>query len=279
MGSTKSTKKQLIVPKKPSKLRRARVYIVGESPMVEEYAELCGAHGFEVFVEWNEQPQTIPTFTAQTIKHARTIPSEISLALELTNTDLDRKRKNIQNLDRALPHTSAIVSSSVIVTATEQASWINHRNRLIGMSALPTLIQKPLVEVAPTVFSPKETIEVVQLFFRSVGKELTLVQDRVGMVFPRILCQVINEASFALQEQITTPQDLDTALKLGAGYPQGPVEWADRIGMKQVYAVLSALQQDLQEDRYRISPLLTQLARGGAWWKHAQRNLQEREER
>ncbi|MEK6754786.1 MAG: 3-hydroxyacyl-CoA dehydrogenase family protein [Bacteroidota bacterium] len=269
MGKSKSTKKLESARKKSEEPRRTRVYIVGESPMVEEYAELCGIHGFEVFVEWNEQPAAFPTFTAQTIKRARTIPSEISLALELTNTDLDRKRKNIQNLDRALPPTSAIVSSSVTVTATEQSTWAKYRNRLVGVSALPTLIQKPLVEVAPTVFSPKETIEVIQRFFHSLGKELALVQDRIGLVLPRILCQLINEASFALQEQIATPQDLDTAMKLGTGFPLGPIEWADKIGMKQVYAVLSALQRDLQEDRYRISPLLAQLAQGGTWWKQA----------
>ena len=87
------------------------------------------------------------------------------------------------------------------------------------------------------------------------------------MVLPRILCQVINEAAFALIEEIATPQDIDKTLKLGARFPLGPIEWAEQIGLKQVYAVLAALQADLQEERYRIAPLLKQMAVTGEWWK------------
>jgi 3-hydroxybutyryl-CoA dehydrogenase len=58
-------------------------------------------------------------------------------------------------------------------------------------------------------------------------------------------------------------------MKLGTNYPLGPVEWADKIGLKQVVAVLSALERDLQEDRYRSSPLLKQIAQSGVWWKQA----------
>jgi 3-hydroxybutyryl-CoA dehydrogenase len=124
-----------------------------------------------------------------------------------------------------------------------------------------------LIEVAPTVFSPAETIQVVRRFFESVGKEIELVQDRVGMVFPRIICQIINEAAFALQEEIASPEDIDTAMRVGANFPIGPIQWADKLGMRHVYAVLSALHSDLGEERYRISPLLRQMALSGEWWK------------
>ena len=87
------------------------------------------------------------------------------------------------------------------------------------------------------------------------------------MVLPRILCQLINESVFALQDDIATPRDIDTAMKLGANYPKGPLEWAELIGVRQVFAVLSAIQQDLNEDRYRVSPLLKQMAIAGEWWK------------
>ena len=125
------------------------------------------------------------------------------------------------------------------------------------------------MEVAPTVHSPKETLEVVRRFFNSVGKEIELVQDRVGMVLPRVLCQIINEAVFALQEDVASPQDIDTAMKLGLNYPLGPIEWADRIGFRHVYAVLAALENDLKEDRYRVAPLLKQMAQAGEWWKQS----------
>ncbi len=244
---------------------KALIYIIGESPMVEEYAELCTSKGYEVLTRWNETDNQ--TSKLKIAMRSSAIPSKTSLALELTNTDIDQKKKNLQKLDKALSPTSAVLSSSVTVTATEQSTWIKNRHRLVGIGILPTLSQRPLVEIAPTVYSPKETMEVVHRFFQSIGKEIEIVQDRVGMVLPRVLCQLINEAAFALQEDIASPQDIDTAMKLGTNYPFGPIEWADKIGVRQVYAVLSALENDLGEERYRASPLLKQVVQTGEWWR------------
>ena len=198
-----------------------------------------------------------------------------SIAVELTNTDLTAKRKNLERIAKALPETAPILSSSITVTATEQSSWITGKHRLVGISALPAFIEKTLVEAAPTIYSPKETIEVVKLFFHSIGKEIEIVQDRIGMVLPRILCQVINEAAFAVTEDIASPKDIDTVLKLGVQFPLGPIEMAEKIGLKQVYAVLTALYADLHEERYRISPLLKQMAQTGEWWEPASQDKQE----
>jgi 3-hydroxybutyryl-CoA dehydrogenase len=246
---------------------KAIVYIVGESPIVEEHVALCSSHGYAVVYNLEARGQIPRNIESGPARRSSKIPGNVSFALELTNIDLEKKRKNLEAIDKALPATRAIVSSSVTVSATEQSSWVNHKGRLVGFCSLPTLIETGLVEVAPTVFSPAETIQVVQRFFRSVGKETELVQDRVGMVFPRIICQVINEAAFALQEEIAAPQDIDMAMRVGSNFPLGPIEWADKLGMRQVYAVLSALHRDLGEDRYRISPLLRQMALSETLWK------------
>ncbi|MEX2117660.1 MAG: 3-hydroxyacyl-CoA dehydrogenase family protein [Bacteroidota bacterium] len=244
--------------------QKASVYVVGEVPMVDEYADLCREKGYEVFTHRiSDQGAS----SAKSLKKSATVPRGIHLALELTNTDIESKRNNIRKLDEGLPPTCAILSSSVTVSASEQATWIKGKHRLVGFAALPSFSRQPLAEVAPTVHSPAETLEVVRRFFGSLGKECEYVQDRVGMVLPRILCQIMNEACFVLQDEVANPQDIDTAMKLGVHYPHGPVEWADRIGFQQVFAVLAALQNDLQEDRYRIAPLLKQMAQTGEWWK------------
>jgi 3-hydroxybutyryl-CoA dehydrogenase len=253
----------------------ALLFITGESPMVEQYAELCATHGFNICVSWNEQPLQKPEFKSSDIKISSAISEKTSLAIELTNIDLLAKKKNLERMDKALPDTAPILSSSITVTATEQSSWISRKHRLAGIAAMPTFIEKPLVEVAPTIYSPKETIEVVKRFFLSLDKEIEIVQDRIGMVFPRILCQVINEAAFAVTEDIATPQDIDMALKLGIQFPLGPIEWAEKIGLEQVYAVLTALYSDLQEERYRVAPLLKQMAITGEWWKQISLTKQE----
>jgi 3-hydroxybutyryl-CoA dehydrogenase len=255
---------------------KAIVYIVGEVANVEVYAALCANHGYAVLYYCPESAALPASLSPIGARRQSKVPATASFALELTNVDLEQKRRNLELLDKTLPATTAIASSSVTVTATEQASWIRQKHRLVGCSILPTLTDKPLVEVAPTVFSPAATVQVVQKFFGSLGKEIELVQDRIGMVFPRILCQMINEAAFALQEEIANPEDLDLAMKIGAGYPVGPIAWAEGIGLKQLCAVLKALSQDLGEERIRISPLLTQMAHSGSWWQRTQAIPKER---
>jgi 3-hydroxybutyryl-CoA dehydrogenase len=256
--------------------KRTSVYLIGDYQMVAEFVSLCSSHGFFAFFDFNTAPDSVLTFDPKFSRKSAKIPKEISFALELTNIDLERKRQNLELLDRTLPASTAIASSSVTVSATEQSTWIKHKSRLVGCSALPSISQKPLIEIAPTAFTPTGTVSVVQRFFQSIGKEIELVQDRVGMVFPRIVCQMINEAAFALQEEVATPRELDVAMKIGANYPLGPIEWADRIGLEHVYAVLRALHGDLGEDRYCVAPLLKQMAVSGSWWHRSPAPNEER---
>ncbi len=235
--------------------RRQKIFLCGEPKLVSEFGEVCHAADFDIFCKLNT-PSSLPKFFKKTTTVSRTV----LLAVELTNIDLEIKKKNLRWLDKALPPSTIILTSSITISATEQASWIKHPSRLIGISAFPTLTKEHLVEIAPTQFTERKYISSAQEFFISIGKEISVVQDRIGMVMPRILCQLINEAFFTLTENIASPADIDTAMKLGTGYPNGPVEWANRIGLPSVIAVLEQLHRDLGEDRYRIAPLLKQLS-------------------
>ncbi len=230
-------------------------FITGESPLVEELSGQCGSAGHVSGAGSRVVPRN-----SGAIRKAQ-------CAFELTNTDLPQKKKNLQMLDRYLRAEAVIVSSSVTVTATEQASWIKHPGRLIGMSALPTFLAGNLYELAPTIWTSTGTIGEAQKHLGAIGKEFSIVQDRIGLVLPRIVCMIINEALFAVMENISTPENIDTAMKLGTNYPMGPIEWGNRIGFRQVLHTLEALHRDLGEDRYRICPLLRQLATGRPWWK------------
>jgi 3-hydroxybutyryl-CoA dehydrogenase len=251
-----------------SKTEKALVYILGEVRMVEQYAEIFITHGYDVCVSINEPYLEEKTLSPNVIISSN-IPKNTSAAIELTNIDITAKKKNIEKLAKVLPETAPILSSSITITATEQSAWIAGKHRLVGISALPTFIDKPLVEVAPTIYTPKETFDAVTRLFRTIDKEIEIVQDRVGMVLPRILCQIINEAAFAITEDIAAPNDIDKALTLGMNFPLGPIRWAEQIGLDQVYAVLTALSTDLQEERYRIAPILKQMASTGIWWKQS----------
>jgi len=185
------------------------------------------------------------------------------LALELTTISLPTKRERLVQLDTTLPPSSPILSSCVTVTIAEQATWVRHPARLVGIGAFPTLIAGSLIEYVAGEHTNSATRTSAEGFAEQLGKAAVFVEDSVGLVMPRILCMIVNEAYFALLEHVAEPDAIDTAMKLGTNYPRGPVEWAHAIGLRHIVAVLQALQRYYGEDRYRCAPLL---------WKAAQQS-------
>ncbi|MCX7983604.1 MAG: 3-hydroxyacyl-CoA dehydrogenase family protein [Bacteroidetes bacterium] len=246
------------------------VFVCGESPLVEEIACRCASHGYTVFIYLNESPQKTQTnFLHQRISEVTSFPSSCNVAIEVTNTNIEQKRTNIVKLSTSLPHTVPLLSSSVTITASEQTRWIQGKHRLVGIGAFPTLLSKPLIEVAPTIYTPKETLTAVSNFFHTLNGTIEIVEDRVGMVLPRLLCTYINHAFWTLDENIAAPDDIDQAITLGTDFPKGPIELSEKFTFQQIYAVLSALNRELSPQRYTIAPLIRQLALTGAWW-HSQ---------
>ena len=139
--------------------------------------------------------------------------------------------------------------------------------RVVGIGAFPTLLGGPRLELAASLRTGGPAIAAAGEVLARIGKSPSVVQDRVGLVMPRILCMVMNEAFFALTEQVASPADIDTAMKLGTNYPRGPLEWANLIGVGQVVAVLDALRAATGEERYRVAPLLYQMSLETGPWK------------
>lgn len=124
---------------------------------------------------------------------------------------------------------------------------------IIGINALPTFIDRPLLECCAT----HEIDQVVaQEKLKELGLETRFVKSRVGLVTPRIVCMIINEAYYTVQEGTASRKDIDLGMKLGTAYPKGPFEWSEEIGIDHVYETLEALYQDTKDERYKICPLL-----------------------
>ena len=237
--------------------RSQHVHIAGEPVLLREYGSLCLSGKRTVSCRPHlHEPGQLP----KGIRRAASPPPTTVMALELTNIAIDVKRKNLLLLDRALAPEVPIVSSSVTVTVAEQSSWIRTPRRLIGLGALPTLLEGSLVELVASPAADAKIVASVTGFFESLGKEVSLVKDSIGLVMPRVLCTLANEAYFAMMEGVAAGQDIDTAMKLGTNYPAGPVERAGRIGLGSVCAVLSALHRHFGEERYRLAPSLQQAA-------------------
>ncbi len=242
-----------------------RVCIFGESPLLEEYALQCLARGLDVQVRPNTDSGRGNSISLPRKAKKVQRPSRSSdLALELTNTSLEIKRRNLEELDRVLPPQGTILSSSVTTTVAEQGSWIRRPERLVGIGAFPSFLEGSLIELASSRITDAKSLQAAAEFVTVLGKESTVVGDSAGMVLPRIVCMIVNEAYFAMTEGVAPARDIDTAMRLGTNYPHGPVEWGDRIGAGHVRAVLDALYRHYGEDRYRIAPLLLRTCHEGS---------------
>ena len=229
------------------------VHIVGESPLLQEYASRCVEHKIAVTVRPNPQERgSLPSG----VRRSAAIPKATGVAIELTNLSIDVKRKNLIGLDRALAADILILSSCVTVTVAEQSSWLANPRRLVGIGALPSFLDGSLIEMVVTRAASKDIVEKAKGFAELLDKEAVFVQDSVGLVMPRIVCMLANEAYFAMADGVAMADDIDTAMKLGTNYPGGPVEWSEKIGIKQVHAVLSAMHAHFGEERYRVAPAL-----------------------
>jgi 3-hydroxybutyryl-CoA dehydrogenase len=133
----------------------------------------------------------------------------------------------------------------------------------VGFHALPPLRESRLVELTAGPDSAESAVAATGGFFASLGKHTAWVSDGPGLVLGRIVCQVINEAAFALGEGVGSPQDIDAGMVHGLNYPRGILAWADAIGLDHVLGVLDALNLEYGEERYRAAPLLRRLALSG----------------
>ncbi len=124
---------------------------------------------------------------------------------------------------------------------------------LIGMNCLPTFINRDLAELS--VYRDDDKVKVEKLM-NQLNWKYKIVVDRVGMVTPRIIFMIINEACYTVQEGTASINDIDISMKLGTNYPNGPFEWADKIGVKHVYETLEAIYNDTHDERYKICSLL-----------------------
>jgi len=138
----------------------------------------------------------------------------------------------------------------------------------VGFHALPPLTEVGMVELTRGSDSTESAAAVAERFFATLGKRTAWVGDAPGLVLGRIVCQLVNEAAFALGEGVGSAEDIDTGMIHGLNYPRGPLHWADEIGLEHVLSVLDGLFDEHHEERYRAAPLLRRLVWSGRLGRH-----------
>ncbi|MBL0131100.1 MAG: 3-hydroxyacyl-CoA dehydrogenase [Chitinophagaceae bacterium] len=151
-----------------------------------------------------------------------------------------------QRIDKLINLQPALVIVNS-VTGTQEELPLN----FIRINAWPTFLKRTLLEASGIDVILKEKTEKL---FQNFNKKVEWVPDIPGFITPRVICMIINEAYFTLEEEVSSKPEIDTAMKLGTNYPYGPFEWSEKIGLKNVYDLLIKLAQT--NSRYEPSSLL-----------------------
>lgn len=134
------------------------------------------------------------------------------------------------------------------------ATCSSFTNPFIRINAWHGFLKREIIELA----SNKKQYSIVEEIMKTLGWKYQIVADEPGMIAPRIIAMIINEAYFGLEDNISTKEEIDIAMKLGTNYPYGPFEWSEKIGLKKIYQLLHVLSS--QDSRYTPSTLLKETA-------------------
>jgi 3-hydroxybutyryl-CoA dehydrogenase len=199
--------------------------------------------------------------------------SEADLVIEAATENPELKLKIFRDLDRQAPPGVILASNTSSISITKIGGATQRPDKVIGMHFMNPVPLMRLVEVIRGLGTSQATTETAMALSRQMGKEPVEAKDSPGFISNRILCPMINEAIFALQEGIGTPEAIDTVMKLGMNHPMGPLTLCDLIGLDVVLFVMEVLQRDLGDDKYRPCPLLRQMVDAGYLGRKAGRGF------
>jgi len=163
------------------------------------------------------------------------------------------------------PHPAPPGGAPLLVLCAATSLVARGEQAAVGFHLLPPLGGADdegarMVELTRLPTTQSFACEAAEGFFRNVGFVIEWVEDAPGLVLGRIVCQLVNEAAFAIAEGVGSAQDVDAGLTLGLSHPRGPVAWSEAIGLDHVLAVLDSLWEERREERYRAAPLLRSLS-------------------
>lgn len=179
-----------------------------------------------------------------------------AIAIEKANVIFDFSLDEIkENLELYKNRKDKIIFCNIPKTSLAALSYYHGPLKciLVGFNGLPTLFNRSTLELSVKEETDKSAVIKV---CEELSTDYAFVEDRVGMVTPRILSMIINEAYYTIMEKTASIADIDMALKLGTSYPYGPFEFVERIGIHHIYELLEALYEDTRDERYKICPLM-----------------------
>jgi len=202
---------------------------------------------------------------------------EADFVIEAVPEEMELKLEIFGRLDERCPERAVLATNTSTMSPTEIAAATRSPERCIAMHFFNPAHKMKLVELVRGLETADETVEVARNVAERMGKETVEVEEFPGFVTSRINCLVGNEAMNMLVEGVASAADIDKALRLGLGYPMGPLELADLVGLDARLRNLEYLHQTLGE-KYRPSPLLYKLVAAGHYGRKSGRGIYEYDE-
>ena len=265
-----------------------KVGVIGAGQMGKGIAQVCAVAGLEVNLNDISEDRIKEALTdidtslardierhrlddaARAVAHQRIRPAteyaafhDCDIVIEAATENEETKRAIFRELCPALKPEAIIASNTSSISITRLASITDRPERFIGIHFMNPVPRMQLVELIRGIATEDSTYERSRDFVLKLGKTVTVSEDFPAFIVNRILLPMINEAIYTLYEGVGSVDSIDTAMRLGANHPMGPLQLADFIGLDTCLSVMQVLHEGLADSKYRPCPLLVKYVEAG----------------
>ena len=199
--------------------------------------------------------------------------SDCDLVIETATENEEVKRKIFSDLCASLKSEAILATNTSSISITRLASSTDRPERFIGIHFMNPVPLMELVELIRGIATDEATFETSKAFISKLGKTIAVSEDFPAFIVNRILLPMINEAIYTLYEGVGNVEAIDTAMRLGAHHPMGPLALADFIGLDTCLSVMQVLHEGLADSKYRPCPLLVKYVEAGWLGRKTQRGF------